>query len=51
MALEVPISALEGALREPCVGKWLSNLTVETRPTYLSNLRGFLERDLLFLFS
>jgi hypothetical protein len=43
MALEVPVSGLEGALREPCVGKWLSNLTVETRPTYLSNLRGFLD--------
>lgn len=43
MALEVPVSGLEAALREPCVGKWLSNLTVETRPTYLSNLRGFLD--------
>ena len=43
LALELPVGRLEAALREPCVGKWLSNLTKETRPTYLSNLRRFLD--------
>jgi hypothetical protein len=43
MALELPVSRFEAALKEPCVGKWLSSLTEETRPTYLSNLRSFLD--------
>jgi hypothetical protein len=43
MALELPLSRLETALREACVGKWLSGLTGEARPTYLSNLRLFLD--------
>ena len=43
LALELPVGRLEAALGEGCVGKWLSNLTKETRPTYLSNMRGFLD--------
>jgi hypothetical protein len=43
MALELPVSRLEAALREPCVGKWMSSLTKETSPIYLSNLRNFLD--------
>lgn len=41
--MELPVRRLEVALREPCVSKWMSSLTEETRPTYLSNLRGFLD--------
>jgi len=43
LALELPVGRLEAALGEGCVGKWLSNLTKETQPTYLSNMRGFLD--------
>jgi hypothetical protein len=43
MALQPPVSPLEAVLREPRVGKWMSSLTKETRPTCLSNLRNFLD--------